>query len=262
MSRLSAPQRLRRLLSPGGPTNPVFYPEQLRLHVGDERADRAFEDPDSLDLLTWNIFASLDTHSDPEWLAYRMQALGGAGVTAPARIALWSGRDREPLLRPSHAYLAAARQRSQAAGGNGDSLAEVERPVEVPVRIESPRTLVLVDVLDRGYPGGTGGRDRLIELIDAGLDHARRLSSTLAVAVIYPSGTQAGRDASARLNELRDPANLAAQLAHRATVPTVLLREVSWQRLISTWEQEISYLHLSGQPVKAFLELASRRGLR
>jgi hypothetical protein len=109
---------------------------------------------------------------------------------------------------------------------------------------------------------GAGGRDRVVELVDAGLEQARRLSKTLAVAVVYPSGTEVGSEVSARMHRLRDPAVLAAELPHRTQVPPVVLREVPWQQLLRMWEQEQPYLRLGGQPVKAFLEHARALGLR
>jgi hypothetical protein len=243
-------------------TNPVFFADDLRLELaGDaERRDRVFTDPDSVDLLTWNVFSSLDTHTDRPYLAYRLQAFGGAEVRAPIRISLWVGRDREPLMPPSTAYIARIRERARAAGGDASSTAELERPIEVPVLIESPEVSILVDTLGDRPRQGSGGRDRIVELVDAGLDHARRLSKTLAVAVVYPSGTRLAADLSARINRLRDPAALAAEMPYRSRVPAVVLREVPWQGLLRTWEQELPYLRLGGEPAKAFLEhVRSRR---
>lgn len=242
--------------------NAVFYEDRLATFLAgdDERLAEIRSDPDSVELLTWNIFASLATHVDQGWLAYKLQALGGAAVRAPLRISLWTGRDREPILRPSQEYLAGIRQRSATAGGNG--LAAFEQAIDLPVRIESPDVLVLVDTIGETYTRGGGGRDRLLELIDAGLSHARRLSRSLTVAVVYPSGTAAAADLSARINELRDPATLRAELGNRAAVEPLALRELSWQRLIHLWETERDFLDLSGQPVKAFLTHLEQRGLR
>jgi hypothetical protein len=246
-------------------TNPVFAPDRLQvvLHDDPDRYQRILEDPDSLDLLIWNIFGSLATHSDREWLAHRLQALGGAGVRAPVRLALWTGRDREPRLEPSPGYVAAVRERIEAAGGGEAELREFAGPIEVPVRIESPDVLCLVDpVLERSRRG-TSGRDRILELIDAGLEQARRIGRELAVGITYVSGTPAAREVSARVNRLRDPSHLAEELPHRDDdVPRVTLREVPWQRLIAMWEQEIPYLRVAGQPVRAFLAHLSERGLR
>lgn len=243
-------------------TNPVFFADDLRLELaGDpDRLQRVLSDPDSVELLTWNVFASLDTHTDPAYLAYRLQALGGGEVRAPVRISLWTGREREPLLRPGSGYVATVRGRARAAGGDASSTTALEAPIEVPVRIESPDVVVLVDTIGDRYRPGTGGRDRLVELIDAGLDQARRLSKTLAVAVVYPSGTPVATEVSARVNRLRDPATLAAELPHRSGVPAVVLREVPWQQLLRLWEQELPHLRVAGQPSKAFLELARSRG--
>lgn len=244
--------------------NPVFYADQLAalFAAKEERLAAMRADPTSVELLTWNIFASLATHTDHDWLAHKLQPLGGAALRAPLRIALWTGRDREPLLQPSRAYMARIRERSTAVGGNGKALAAFEQAIELPVRIESPDTLVLVDTIGERYSRGAGGRDRLLELIDAGLDHARRLSCSLTVAVVYPSGTQAAGDLSARINELRDPATLRAELGHRTSIEPLALRELTWQRLIHLWEAEREYLDLGGQPVRAFLSHLEQRGLR
>lgn len=241
--------------------NAAFYADRLALIAGDERLESMRQDPDSIDLLTWNIFASLDTHRDPAWLAHKLQILGGSAVRAPLRISLWTGRDREPLLRPSREYVAAIRERSAGVGGNGSQLAAFEETIDLPVRIESPDALVLVDTVGDHYTRGSGGRDRLLELIDAGMNHARRLSRSLTVAVIYPSGTQASGDLSARVNELRDPETLSGELGYRTTL-TPALRELTWQRLIRLWEIERDHLELYGQPVKAFLSHLAQRGLR
>lgn len=245
-------------------TNPAFYEEDLRLLLADEpgRFERVLEDSDSLDLLTWNVFASLETHTDRDWLAYRLQAFGGTDVRAPVRLSLWTGRYREPLLRPSSGYIETVRGRARRAGGSDEAVAAFTEPVEVPVRIESPDVLVLVDTVLDSYHRGAGGRDRLAELIDAGIDHARRLSKSLAVAVVYKSGTQAAADLSHRLNALRNPDRLAQELAHRERIPEVLLREVPWQQLLRIWEQELDWLELSGEPVREFLRVAARRNLR
>lgn len=245
-------------------TRPVFYADRLAMILGDghERLAAMETDAESVDLLTWNIFASLATHADQDWLAYRMQVLGGPAVRAPLRISLWTGRDREPFLRPSPEYAAAIKTRSAAAGHEGTDLSAFQEAIDLPVRIESPDTLLLVDPVGTHYRRGRGGRDRLLELIDAGLQHARRLSRALTVAVVYPSGTPAAGDLSARINELRDPATLRAELAHRRSIPPLALRELSWRRLVHLWDAEREYLDLSGQPVKAFLAHLEGRGLR
>ncbi len=246
-------------------TNPVFYPDQLRLALSSEpdRLERAFTDPTSLDLFTWNVFASLDTHTDEDWLAYRLQALGGSAVTAPVRLSLWSGRHSGPQLRSSRAYLDAIRSRTHEFGADatGD-LAEFAEPIEVPVRIETPDVLLLVDTVWQRPPRGHGGRDRLVELIDAGLDHARRVDNKLAIGMVYAAGSDTGAELSHRINQLRDPDQLAVELPWREHLPPIVLREMTWAQLLATWEQEREYLDLGGQPVRAFLDHAQARGLR
>ncbi|CAN5615671.1 MAG: hypothetical protein M3493_09585 [Actinomycetota bacterium] len=242
-------------------TNPLFDPERLRLLLGEERADRALTDPDSVDLLTWNVFSTLDSHRDHSWLAYRLQALGGPGVTAPVRLSLWTGAQREPLLRPPAAYVAHVREVAKAHGGDDAAVSDFAKPVEVPVRLESPGVLALIDTTVGTVARGRGGRDRLVELIDVGIDAARRLGNTLTIGVVYASGTAAAAQLSARVNALRDPHILAEALPHRPSLPTITLRELSWQQLIRTWHNEADYLELGGQPVRGFLELCRRRGL-
>lgn len=244
--------------------NPAFYDDELRLLLSDEpdRLERVFREPASVDLLTWNVFASLDHHADRDFLAYRLQALGGAGVRAPVRLSLWTGRHREPLLRPGPGYVAAARERAKRAGGDAAATQTLEAPIEVPVRIETADVLLLVDTMLERYPSGIAGRDRITELIDAGLDHARRLSCTLAVAVVHRSGSRGAAEVSERLNRLRDPAVLAAELPHRGGMPEVVLRELPWQQLLGVWEQEIPYLGLRGQPTRGFTEYVRALGLR
>ena len=244
-------------------TNPTFYDDQLRLLLGNEpeRLERIHRDPDNLELLTWNVFASLETHTDRDYLAYRMQQFGGSAVRAPVKTSLWTGRDREPRLMPSSGYVTAVRQRAQSAGGGAAATQDLEAALEVPVRLESPDMLMLVDTMWDRYPPGQGGRDRIIELVDAGLDHARRLSKILAVTVVYRSGTSGAADVSMRMRELRDRAVLAEQLPHRASVPAVVLRELPWQQLARVWQQEIKYLRLGGQPVRGFIQHLRGLGL-
>ena len=255
---------LSRLPGRGGPRgNPVFYADELRLELAGEpdRLAGALTEPGNVDLLTWNVFASLDTHSDRDYLGYRLQSLGGSGVIAPVRLSLWTGRTREPLLTPNPGFVAEIRRRAATAGGGPEATRDFERPTEVPVRIESANLLVLVDTYRDRAHSGVGGRDRLVELVDAGLDQARRVSKDLAVAVVYPTGTPLAADLSARINRLRDPAALAAALPHRPSIPPVVLREVPWQQLLRIWQQEIPFLRLSGQPVRPFLQQLRTLGL-
>lgn len=235
---------------------PVFWADDARAQMGDARFTAAQRDPVSVDLLTWNVFQSLETHFDPEWLAYRLQQLGGTGVTTPVRLSLWTGRDSDPLLQPSRGYLAAVRER--AAGASEEDLAAFRAPIEVPVRIESPDVLCLVDTVLDEVDRGSGGRDRLLELIDAGLEHARHLSKTLAVAVVYQAGTPAAKELSARLDQLRR--TLPQELPHQPAAGKVQLRDLSWQQLLRVWESELDYLSLPGS-AKPFLQHVKRHGL-
>jgi hypothetical protein len=242
-------------------TNPLFHPEGFELLLGPERAERALNDPDSVDLLVWNVFGTLDTHSDARWLAGRMQQLGGPNVREPVRLSLWTGRDRSPLLRPPASYIAQVRERARAAGGDDASVAEFAGPVGVPVRLESPDLVGLIDAVGTQTGTGRGGRDRLIELIDVGLEHARQLGKSLAVGVIYTAGSAAAAELSPRINALRNDRTLASEMAHRKTLPPVVLREMSWQQLLRIWQAELDYLDVDGLPVKAFLAHCRDRGL-
>lgn len=242
-------------------TNPLFRADAFRLIAGDERADRALEDPDSIDLLVWNIFSTLQSHSDPRWLAGRLELLGGPNVRPPLRIGLFTGAEREPLLEPPASYIATVRERARGVGGDDASVADFGAPVQVPVRIESPDVVALVDAVDDQTNLGHGGRERLVELIDVGLEQARRTGKTLAVAVLYRSGSAAAAAVSARVNALRSDAALAAELPHRRKLPPVVLRELSWQQLLRLWQTELAYMDTDGLPVKQFLAHCRDRGL-
>jgi hypothetical protein len=238
---------------------PVLWADDARAELGDERFEDALLDPRSLDLLTWDLFRSLETHADQNWLAYRLQALGGTALTAPVSIQLWTGRTTEPLLHPSRASLAAVRERARQAGADDADLARFAEPIEVPVRIESPGVLCLVDTVLDTPAGGTGGRDRLLELVDAGLEHARHLSKQLAVAVVYQGGTAAAKQMSARVDQLRR--TLPAELPHQPAARDVQLRDLSWQQLVKMWEAELDYLAVPGSP-RALLAHLDAVGLR
>lgn len=242
-------------------TNPLFAADSFRLLRGEEATERARNDPDSLDLLIWNVFASLETHSDPRWLAGRLQMLGGPAVREPIRISLWTGAERDPLLQPPSSYLAHVRGRAHEVGAEDSSVADFAAPVAVPVRIESPEVLILVEAV-WDQPGlGNGGRDRLAELIDVGLEQARRVGKTLALAVVYRSGTPAASELSQRINALRSEKALTTALPHRTSIPPVILREMSWQQLLRIWHSEIEYLDLSGSEVRQFTAHCQERGL-
>ena len=245
-------------------TNPVFWPDRLAATFADrpERLADARTNPRSIDFLTWNVFCALDTHDFPERLAYRLQPFGGSGIRPPVRLALWVGREQEPILRPSPGYLEEIRRRATAAGGTAEAVSAFAAPVEVDVLIETPDVLTLVDTTIDRLPVGNGGRDRLIELVDVGLDQARHLGNDLAVAVVYAAGTRAAAELSRRINELRDPAALRAALPHRSNLPPVVFREVTWQSLLATFEADLDYLQLDGQPVRRFLEHVRSVGLR
>lgn len=242
-------------------TNPLFYADEFRMVAGDERAEDALNDPDSVDLLVWNVFSSLERHRDPRWLAGRLEQLGGPSVRPPVRISLWVGADREPLLRPPATYVAQVRHRAQEVGGDDASVKEFGAPVGVPVLIESPEVVTLVDAVVDRTTVGHGGRERLVELIDVALEHGRRLGKTAAVAVLYQSGSDAAAQLSPRINALRNDKTLAEALPHRSAVPPVILREMSWQQMLRIWDSERDYLDLSGQPVKPFLAHCRDRGL-
>lgn len=237
---------------------PVFDAAAARAQLGAARYEQALRDPRSVDLLTWNVFHTLETHYDQDWLAYLMQGLGGTGVGPPVRMQLWTGRDADPLLRPSRGYLAQVRERATEAGAGEEALADFRALIEVDVRIESPDVLCLVDAMMDTYERGTEGRDRLLELVDAGLEHSRRLSKILAVAIIHRSGSPGAKEVSARLNQLRG--TLADELPHQRGAKRVELRDVGWQQLLRMWEKEVDYLEISGDP-RAFIRHCREVGL-
>ena len=241
-------------------TNPLFQPDELERLIGPERAERARTDPDNVDFLLWNVFSTLETHSDSRWVAHRLEMLGGPRMTAPLRMAFWTGAEREPLLQPSPHHLARVRSRANLHGGNDTSLQQFRKPIGVPVRIEAPDVLCLVDGSTGSGLQGLGGRDRIEELVDAGLEHARRLGVQLAVAIIYRRGTPAGQELSRRLRELTAPGGLASALSYRETLPDVVLSEVTWDQVLRLWVEERDYLHLDGLPVRRFLNHCTERG--
>jgi hypothetical protein len=242
-------------------TNPLFDADAFRLVAGEERAERALHDPDSLDRLIWNIFSTLDTHSDRRWLANRMQTLAGPAVREPVRISLWVGGDREPRLRPPASYVNAVRERARAVGGDEASVAEFAAGVQVPVLLDSPDVIGLVDAVYDQTNLGHGGRERLVELIDVAMEQAHRVGKGAAVAVIYKSGSAAAAQLSPRINALRNERVLASELSHRTTLPPLVLREMSWQQLLRIWRSELDYLDVGSNPVKAFLAHCKQRGL-
>ena len=240
--------------------NPVFYADQLELALGAEhpRVDGITHERDSVDLLTWNVFAALDTDTDREYLAGVMRPLCGNDLRAPVRLSLWTGRDRAPKLEPSRAYV---RHLEQTTEGTIDRQT-VTQPIEVPVRIEASNVLGFAEVTQGALPGGTAGRDRLIELLDAGIVHAHRLGKALSVAVVYRHGTPEASELSARINQLRRPDELRAAMPWVTTFPDIRLRELSLQQLAQTWERERKHLRLHGQPAKAFSAHIRQLGLR
>ena len=237
-------------------TNPIFYRDRLEALLAGEpdRLEHIRTQPGSIDLLTWNVFASLDTHRDQAWLAYRLQALGGEGLRAPVRISLFSGALRTPHLRPSPAYVNAIHQRAGVDHGVTDSVAVFEQPIEVPVRIETPDVLLLVDTgLDR-LRVGSGGRDRLAELADAGLEHARRLSSSLAVGIVANASSAV---LQTRVRQLGAQDEVARLLPWRRS-PAVGFHGMAWTALLRLWHEEHRDLDLDGQPVKDFRAYAEK----
>ena len=237
---------------------PVFDADAARVQLGADRFERALRDPRSVELLTWNIFHTLETHYDADWLAYLLQGFGGTAVGAPVRMQLWTGRNADPLLQPSRGYLAQVKERLAAQGAGEDVLADFRAPIEVAVRVESPDVLCLIDTMMDTYERGTDGRDRLLELVDAGLEHSRRLSKQLAVAVLHRSGSPGAQEVSARLNDLRG--TLASELPHQPRATEVQLRDVGWQQLLRVWHNEVDYLEIGGS-ARAFIDHCKAVGL-
>jgi hypothetical protein len=238
-------------------TNPIFYSERLALLLRDEpeRLERMRTEPANADLLMWNVFASLDTHRDQDWLAYRLQEVGGPNLRAPVRISMFSGRSRAPYLRPSSAYLSEVHRRAGVTHGNHDAVAVFEQPIEVPVRIETPDVLLLVDTGRQRLRSGAGGRDRIAEVIDCGLEHARRLSSRLAIGIVLDDDSAVLRTEVPRLATTE---GLAPRLPWRAELPRVDVHGTSWSRMLALWRDEADSLDLGGQPTRAFEAYATR----
>jgi len=238
-------------------TNPIFYRERLELMLRDEpeRLERMRTEPANADLLTWNVFASLDTHDDPDWLAYRLQAVGGPNLRAPVRISLFSGRHRAPYLRPSTAYLREIHRRAGVAHGDDDDVAVFEEPIEVPVRIETPDVLLLVDTGRQRLRSGASGRDRFVEIVDAGLEHARRLSSRLSVGIVLDDDSAV---LQVEVPLLATSERLAASLTWRDDLPRIDVHGTAWSTLLALWEDEAGNLDLGGQPTRAFRSYAER----
>jgi hypothetical protein len=249
-----------RMLRTKRKTNPVFYADRLErlLAEAPERLTRLREEQESVDLLTWNLFASLETDEDREYLAGQLRPFIGNDLEPPVRLSLWTGKSREPRIEPSSAYVRHIRE----VAGEDAALDDFLGPIEVPVRIESRNVLGLVDTMFGSVKRGNGARDRLVELVDAGIVQAERLGKELAVAVVYRSGTPAASEMSRRINELRQPGALAAALPWRHQIPAVRFREVTWQQLVKIWEHERRNLKLFNQPVRAFLAHTEQLGLR
>ena len=238
-------------------TNPIFYRDRLELILRDEpeRLERMRTEPANADLLTWNVFTSLDTHRDQDWLAYRLQDIGGPNLRAPVRISLFSGRQRAPYLRPSTAYLREIHRRAGVAHGDDDGVAVFEAPIEVPVRIETPDVLLLVDTGRQRLRSGAGGRDRIAEVVDSGLEHARRLSSRLSVGIVLDADSTVLRS---EVPPLATSEHLATRLPWRDRLPRVDLHAVSWSAVLAMWADEAGNLALGGQPARAFESYAGR----
>lgn len=232
-------------------TNPIFYQDRLELILRDEpeRLERMRSEPENTDLLTWNVFSSLDTHDDPGWLAYRLQEIGGPRLRAPVRVSLFSGRRRTPYLRPSPSYIRAVHERTGVPHGDADGIAVFEEPIEVPVRIETPDVLLLVDTGRQRLRTGAGGRDRIAEIVDAGLEHARRLSSRLSIGLVVEAGSDL---LDSHVPDLATAAALTTLLPWRDAPPEVELHATSWSTVLAIWEDEMDRLDLGGQPVRAF----------
>lgn len=240
-------------------TNPLFYSERLayRLSHDPARLERMRTEERNVDVLVWNVFASLDSDEDREFLAGQLQTLAGSRVRTPVSLSLWTGAHREPLLRPSASY-----RRWLDHHPDITDPSPFLTPIEVPVRIDGADVVALVDATLDTPVRGAQGRDRLVELIDVGAEHAHAVGKHLVVACVYQSGTPAAAQLSARLNHLRTEQGRAEAMPWHTTPPAVELRELSWQRLLRVWERSRDGLALSRQPVKHFLTYTARLGLR
>ena len=237
-------------------TNPVFYTDRLAVMLRDEpeRLERMRTEPRNVDLLTWNVFSSLDTHRDQEWLAYRLQLLGGSNLLPPVRISLFSGARRAPFLRPSTSYLDAIHRRVGEQHHTDDGVAVFEQSFEVPVRIETPDVLLLVATGRARLRAGAGGRDRIAEIVDGGLEHARRLSSLLSVALIVDDDSDV---LTSRVPDLASRDGMRRLLPWRAEVPRADVHGIPWSAALRLWWEERGNLDLGGEPVKAFRSYAT-----
>lgn len=232
-------------------TNPIFYQDRVELLLGEDpgRLERMRTEPANIDLLTWNVFASLDTHDDPDWLAYRLQAVGGPNLRAPVRISLFSGRERAPHLRPSASYVREIHERTGVQRPATDGIAVFEQPIEVPVRIETPDVLLLVETGHQRPRAGAGGRDRIAEIVDAGLEHARRLSLRLSIGLVLDGGSEV---LGSQVPRLATAKGMRTLLPWRDAIPRIDVHGTPWSALLAIWEDEADRLALGGQPVRAF----------
>lgn len=245
--------------------NPIVFGDELALTLGDDpdRLERAQTDPTSADWLLWSAFAPTDRDRDRLVRVPRvLTTILGTEVTAPMRVSLFTGGDREPLARPGRDYVRHLRQTTEGHGGGDEAVEAFRAPVEVPLRIEGPGVLALVDAFVRTPISAVSGRDRILELTEVGLEQSRAVGKRLLIGVVYPAGTHAAAETSARIGKLRAPGALAAAMPWRSHVDDVAFREVTWREVLATWESEASYMGVGRREAKRVLDAAADIGLR
>jgi hypothetical protein len=234
-------------------TNPLFYADQVRLLLD--------HDPERIERMLTSRRASTCSRGTSS----RPSTPTRTGSTSPGCSSRSAGRtsSRRSACRCGRAGTR-SRVSSRATSTSGTS---VRLPVRMRTSRSSPvrrgagahrvaqRARARRDHV-RPLPRGRGGRDRIVELVDAGLVHAGRVGKELAIAVVYRSGTEVRPRAVPPRQRAARPEGPRRRDAVAHPVPEVVFREMSWQQLLRLWENERSHYKLFGQPVRGFLRHA------